>query len=175
MVSSSQPVRYIRISYNFVLLIDIAQCRQRLLKCTNPNITKGRWTEEEDNMLRCIMERKSKTPWKQASNEMPGRTSKQCRERWNNYLCPEVNKNPFTEEEDRLLQHLYNTFGKSWAKISKVCPIFANFPIYLIKHSYFNYYDRICLVELRIKFVFELNICVHLVSPLSVYYISSYR
>jgi Myb-like DNA-binding domain len=102
-----------------------AQCRQRWLKCSNPTITKGRWTEKEDNMLISFMEETHHT-WKQASEKIPGRTSKLCRDRWNNYLCPDVNKSPFSEEEDRLLMRLYQSYGKHWAKISQVGAIYAN-------------------------------------------------
>ena len=32
-----------------------------------------------------------------------GRVGKQCRERWNNHLCPEVKKSEWSEEEDRAI------------------------------------------------------------------------
>ena len=40
-----------------------------------------------------------------------GRTGKQCRERWRNYLRPGIQKGRWTEEEEQTLQDMYATFG----------------------------------------------------------------
>ncbi len=32
-----------------------------------------------------------------------GRTGKQCRERWHNHLDPNINKNAWTEEEEKIM------------------------------------------------------------------------
>jgi hypothetical protein len=49
----------------------------------------------------------------------PGRTSKQCRERWNNYLDPTLVHTAFTEEEDKLILSLHQEYGSKWAMISR--------------------------------------------------------
>lgn len=47
------------------------------------------------------------------------RYPRQCRERWNNYLDPNVTKGRFTEEEDVELFRAYKQLGKKWAEIAK--------------------------------------------------------
>ncbi len=41
--------------------------------------------------------------WSKIAAELPGRIGKQCRERWHNHLNPDINKKPWTLEEDRLI------------------------------------------------------------------------
>ncbi len=50
---------------------------------------------------------------------MGNRSGKQCRERYHNHLKSDVNKSPFTKEEDELVNELQRTMGNQWAKISK--------------------------------------------------------
>lgn len=47
------------------------------------------------------------------------RTSRQCRERWKNYLSPTVNNGAWTVDEDMKLGQLTDKFGSQWAKISQ--------------------------------------------------------
>ena len=42
-----------------------------------------------------------------------GRVGKQCRERWNNHLCPEVKKTEWSEEEDRSILQGVAVLGTS--------------------------------------------------------------
>ena len=39
------------------------------------------------------------------------RTGKQCRERWQNHLRPNLKKGDWSEEEEKMIQELYQTFG----------------------------------------------------------------
>ena len=50
---------------------------------------------------------------------LPGRTGKQCRERWCNHLCPNINKSPWSLEEEMLLLLIHNKKGNKWSEISK--------------------------------------------------------
>ena len=40
-----------------------------------------------------------------------GRTAKQCRDRWLNYLRPGLKKGQWSEEEEQLLEDMFDTFG----------------------------------------------------------------
>ena len=50
------------------------------------------------------------------------RTGKQCRERYLNHLKPDIRKDPWTEEEDELLIHLFQTHGSCWSKFMPYLP-----------------------------------------------------
>lgn len=51
------------------------------------SITRGRWTEEEDNILRSIIEKIGNTnDWHKIANKMPRRNAKQCKERYDRYF-----------------------------------------------------------------------------------------
>lgn len=47
------------------------------------------------------------------------RSAKQCRERWNNYANPEINKSTWSEEEKIKIYELRKTLGNKWAAIAK--------------------------------------------------------
>lgn len=94
---------------------------QRWEKGLKPGIIKGRWSEEEDRALVYLVSQGYKN-WGQVAQHMPGRTSKQCRERWNHYLDPTLIHTPFTEEEDQLLLSLQSEHGNKWALIARNIP-----------------------------------------------------
>jgi hypothetical protein len=52
----------------------------------------------------------------------PGRTSRQCRERWENYLAPSARKTSWTPQEDQLLIESQQRWGNKWAKIASLIP-----------------------------------------------------
>lgn len=57
--------------------------------------------------------------WSFIASHLPGRISKQCRERWHNQLNPDVNKSPWSEEEDNIIIETHQKVGNSWAEIAK--------------------------------------------------------
>ena len=80
-------------------------------------LTRNKWTKGEDDMLREYVMRyiPGKINWKQVANGMPGRNKAQCRERWRQYVNPNINNSPFTLEEDMLLESLVRCCGTKWA------------------------------------------------------------
>ena len=50
------------------------------------------------------------------------RNGKQCRERWVNFLNPEIKKDPFSLEEDIQLLKKRIEIGNKWAEIIKQMP-----------------------------------------------------
>ena len=85
------------------------------------------WTQQEDELLEQIIREKGHTrKWKEIAEELNARSDlevyrhgRQCRERWNNHLDPNISRGPFTEEEDIKLFQIYKEVGKKWAEISK--------------------------------------------------------
>lgn len=82
-------------------------------------VPKVKFTLEEDEKLTEIIERIGTKSWRLISLEMKNRTPRQCRERWINYISPQLRNDPWTEEEDRLLDEKYLEFGSRWHKISE--------------------------------------------------------
>ena len=74
-----------------------------------------KFSDEEDKKLIQLVNSYPKMTWKQISVLMGNRTSRQCRERYNNYLSPDLNHNPWTPEEDALLLQKYKELGPQWA------------------------------------------------------------
>jgi len=60
--------------------------------------------------------------WSKLLPEFEGRIGKQLRERWNHELRPDINKQGWTHEEERLLVKAHKEVGNSWAEIAKVPP-----------------------------------------------------
>jgi transcription factor MYB, plant len=97
------------------------QCLHRWTKVLDPDLTKGPWSEEEDGKVRQLVAVYGAKKWSKIAAELPGRIGKQCRERWHNHLNPDINKKPWTLEEDKkiilvsglslsLSSHLKNLF-----------------------------------------------------------------
>ena len=53
---------------------------------------------------------------------LPGRSSKQCWERWKFTLDPTITKKRFSLAEDKALIQLFRKYGAKWAKIAKMLP-----------------------------------------------------
>ena len=97
------------------------QCLQRWKKALKPGIRKGHWTLSEDEALRAAVSKNLRN-WGMVANLVQGRTSKQCRERWQNHLSPCINHQSFLPEEDQRLQEAHQQVGCQWAKIAQVLP-----------------------------------------------------
>ena len=80
---------------------------------------KSSWSAEEDTALRQMVMRYGDKAWTAVASGLPGRTSKQCRERWLNQLNPAVKRDAWTFEEDEELLVLHEKYGNKWAQISK--------------------------------------------------------
>ncbi|KAH0793086.1 Myb-like DNA-binding domain containing protein [Histomonas meleagridis] len=57
--------------------------------------------------------------WLAVALQIPGRTARQCRDRWTNYLSPQNKNAPWTVEEDNLLAQKYLELGSQWTIIAK--------------------------------------------------------
>jgi len=51
-----------------------------------------------------------------------GLTGKQCRERYQLHLHPDISKNPWTEKEDRTILENHQSLGGKWTELAKLLP-----------------------------------------------------
>ncbi|KAK8891111.1 hypothetical protein M9Y10_028316 [Tritrichomonas musculus] len=78
-----------------------------------------RFTKAEDELLKQLVNSQEQPNWNEIAIHMKHRTARQCRERYNNYLRPNLINGPWTPEEDELLIDLYDKYGPKWALISQ--------------------------------------------------------
>ncbi|XP_052732584.1 transcription factor MYB98 [Vigna angularis] len=86
------------------------------------NIVKGQWTSDEDRLLIQLVDQYGVRKWSHIAQALPGRIGKQCRERWHNHLRPDIKKDMWTEEEDKILIQAHAEIGNKWAEIAKKLP-----------------------------------------------------
>jgi hypothetical protein len=99
------------------------QCFNRWLELKNDTfVSKGPWTKEEDDILRSMVEECGAKNWSTIASALPGRIGKQCRERWHNHLDPNIRKEKWSQEEDRIILEMHFEFGNKWCEIAKHLP-----------------------------------------------------
>ncbi|KAE8124243.1 hypothetical protein FH972_019145 [Carpinus fangiana] len=86
------------------------------------NWVKGQWTIEEDRLLIQLVQQFGVRKWSHIAQMLPGRIGKQCRERWHNHLRPDIKKDTWSEEEDKVLIEVHAEIGNKWAEIAKSLP-----------------------------------------------------
>ena len=60
--------------------------------------------------------------WSLVGSHLPGRSGKQCRERWHNHLNPHIKKEQWLMEEDEIIITQHRLIGSKWSEISKLLP-----------------------------------------------------
>ena len=96
------------------------------------DMKKGAWSPTEDAFLTELIRKEQggkihsliggrtrDFPWRRIASMIEGRNVKQVRERWRNYLDPDVNTGPWTAEEDAELLRCAELYRMSWTKVSK--------------------------------------------------------
>jgi hypothetical protein len=78
-----------------------------------------KFTTEEDEKLRVLVSQIGNQRWEVIAHGMPGRTARQCRDRYKNYLLDSLVSAPWSAEEDSLLKRKYVEIGPRWVEISK--------------------------------------------------------
>uniref|UniRef100_A0A0E0FIY6 Uncharacterized protein n=1 Tax=Oryza nivara TaxID=4536 RepID=A0A0E0FIY6_ORYNI len=98
------------------------QCLHRWQKVLNPELVKGPWSKEEDEIIVQMVNKLGPKKWSTIAQALPGRIGKQCRERWYNHLNPGINKEAWTQEEEITLIHAHRMYGNKWAELTKFLP-----------------------------------------------------
>lgn len=81
--------------------------------------SRKKFSAEEDELLKKLVEKFGCKKWESIALEMPGRTGRQCRDRYKNYLVPGFFNGQWTQEEDDLLKQKYHEIGPQWSKMTK--------------------------------------------------------
>jgi len=83
---------------------------------------RSRFTPEEDSKLRSLVHQYGEGNWELISQRMENRNVRQVRERWLNFLTPNITNDPWSRQEDELLAYKINEFGTRWVYISQFFP-----------------------------------------------------
>jgi hypothetical protein len=75
----------------------------------------------EDALLIQLVEQFGES-WHEIEQALLGRTARQCRDRWNLYLSPNIRNDPWTADEDVALMRLYQVLGPKWTSIATQFP-----------------------------------------------------
>lgn len=80
--------------------------------------TRHKFTPGEDEKLKRLVERYGENNWNEIAAGFGTRTARQCKERFKNYLSPNLTNEPFSEQEDRLLHEKHAEYGGKWSLIA---------------------------------------------------------
>jgi len=97
------------------------ECHDRWTRYLKAGTRKGQWREEEDAIVLRVIATSGEHPftqWADLAPMLPGRSGKQIRDRWVNYLNPAINHLPFSREDDLKLWAGHRELGKRWVEIS---------------------------------------------------------
>jgi hypothetical protein len=113
------------------------QCRQRWVTSLDPACqrtapgpsglsgerNKGKWTVEEDaQLMDAVQKHGGNNNWVPVAALVPGRTDKQCRQRWSKTLDPNINTGKWTPEEDATLTRVIHEQGNDWVRVACQVP-----------------------------------------------------
>jgi hypothetical protein len=82
---------------------------------------KSRWTPAEDDLLRAAVAEFGQS-WAMTARAVPGRSHKQCRERWVSAVDPTLIRDAWTPQEDAVLIRQHQFLGGAWAQIARSLP-----------------------------------------------------
>ena len=86
-------------------------------------IKRRKFTEDEDQLLSSLVQQYGTKDWNVISQFMNGRNSRQCRDRWNHYLSPDISrKREWTTQEDEIIISQLKLVKHQWTYIASLLP-----------------------------------------------------
>jgi hypothetical protein len=90
---------------------------------SEPDATvRRRFTKEEDSKLMHLVEQFGSHDWAKVSSAMYGRTQRQCRQRYRNYLSQSRQRSAWTVKEEELVIAKFRELGPKWVHIATFLP-----------------------------------------------------
>lgn len=80
---------------------------------------RGPWMANEDQALLELVKSQGANNWVRISQHIPGRSPKQCRERYHQNLKPNLNHGPITASEGEEIEKMVREMGNRWAEIAR--------------------------------------------------------
>jgi hypothetical protein len=92
-----------------------------------------KFTPDEDAKLKALSSEAPRPDWFTLAQQLPGRSARQCKDRWQKYLSPDIKRCAWTPAEDGVLRERYDEFGPKWARIAAFLP---NRTDYMMKNRF---------------------------------------
>ena len=83
---------------------------------------RNKFSLSEDCRLKQLVKIYGENEWAKVAQMMENRNARQCRDRYKYFLSPNVNRNPWTIEEEMKLDILVQMYGKKWSKLASYFP-----------------------------------------------------
>jgi hypothetical protein len=83
-------------------------------------LPRRKFSPEEDHKLRSLVDALGTKSWEDIARYIPDRSSRQCRDRYKNYLLESLMADPWTPEEDALVIQQFHLMGPKWVEIGKM-------------------------------------------------------
>lgn len=81
-----------------------------------------KFTEANDRRLLQYVNTYGTDAWEKIAKLFKNKSAKQCRDRWDNYVNPEISNQPWTIEEDMQLRAIFQQIGPKWTVLAKYFP-----------------------------------------------------
>lgn len=78
-----------------------------------------KFSESNDKKLMQFVKTYGTDSWEKIAKLFRNKSPKQCRDRWENYVNPDISKAPWSEEEDNLALKLYSEYGPKWTMVKQ--------------------------------------------------------
>jgi hypothetical protein len=89
-----------------------------LSRVVRPLSGRHKFSREEDDHLKSLIDEYGDRSWALICRSMPGRNARQCRHRYYNYLIDAHQQVAWTDEEERLIYDKFCELGPKWVQIS---------------------------------------------------------
>lgn len=109
-------------SYNSFLTNSVNNDEKNLVNQTKARRHHAKFSKEEDEMITKLVSKLGDKNWRLISSLVPGKNQRQCRDRYKNYLAPNLIRSQWTQEEDDLLLEKYKIYGSKWSQIHQFLP-----------------------------------------------------